>query len=75
MQSQNQENISNSEAELAEDWMVEELEEMDPAVAVNRHANFLTIEHHIVYSPSYQVPVLYFNAVNQGMLRIHFINA
>ena len=27
---------------------------------------YLTMEYHIVYSPSYQVPVLYFNGYNAG---------
>ncbi|KAF9576833.1 hypothetical protein EC968_003340 [Mortierella alpina] len=29
-------------------------------------ADILTVSYHIIFSPSYQVPVLYFNAYRQG---------
>ncbi|KAI9314266.1 autophagocytosis associated protein [Dichotomocladium elegans] len=33
----------------------------DPATARIQTTGFMTLEHHVVYSPTFQVPVLYFN--------------
>lgn len=43
-------------------------EELDPTTATENggHVEMIQIEHHIVYSTSYQVPVLYFRASYQG---------
>ncbi|KAI7886676.1 hypothetical protein K492DRAFT_203197 [Lichtheimia hyalospora FSU 10163] len=53
---------------LPESWtppsvMMDELEqEQDAAVAAFTKQVYITLEHHIVYSPTFQAPVLYFNA-------------
>lgn len=44
----------------------EEKEEDAAAFQVEGNSEVLTYEYHIVYSPSYGVPVLYFNAHTQG---------
>lgn len=49
--------------------MVDELEqEQDMAVAVETKQAHVTLEHHVVYSPTFQAPVLYFNAFDPGLL-------
>lgn len=58
---------------LPESWtppqvMMDELEQEPDmaAVAVETNQAHVTLEHHIVYSPTFQVPVLYFNAFDPG---------
>lgn len=50
------------------DWDIDLPEQVhDPADANPlAAANIYTLEHHIVYSPSYQVPVLYFNVYDSS---------
>lgn len=42
------------------------IEEPDPSVIEPEEKETIQLEHHIVYSTSYQVPVLYFKAYYQG---------
>ena len=44
------------------------LQPPDIAVATVDHLPMIKLEHHIVYSPGYQVPVLYFNGYDPGNL-------
>lgn len=56
---------------------MEEQEEDTAAFQVrgNSDVEVVTYEYHILYSPSYGVPVLYFNAHTQGSLsRVHWAN-
>jgi len=49
-----------------EDEQVSEI--TDPSIAQELPTNaYLSVSYHIVFSPSYQVPVLYFNAFLPGM--------
>lgn len=49
-----------------EDDQVSEI--TDPSIAQERPTDaYLSVSYHIVFSPSYQVPVLYFNAFRPGM--------
>jgi hypothetical protein len=43
-----------------------DVEAMDLTQDISR--DFLSVSYHIVFSPSYQVPVLYFNAYKPGMI-------
>lgn len=48
-------------------FVQETVEETDPATShPQEHSLIITLEHHIVYSPTYQVPVLYFDAYFLG---------
>lgn len=47
---------------------LEQEEEEDVAVAAVTKQAYITLEHHIVYSPTFQAPVLYFNAFDPGMV-------
>lgn len=46
------------------------IEEFDPATIKSGDSEMLQLEHHVVYSTSYQVPVLYFKALYQGKKKI-----
>ena len=52
--------------ELEEDACV-----LDMETCVPRGAEVCTFEYHIVYSNSYSVPVLYFNAYRSGKLSLY----
>lgn len=45
---------------------LEQEQEEDVAVAAVTKQAYITLEHHIVYSPTFQAPVLYFNAFDPG---------
>jgi hypothetical protein len=58
-----------------ENMVVTEDLDFDPTSIQHNQIGMIQLEHHIVYSPSYQVPVLYSKACYGGNKKTFFFSA